>query len=318
MPTVLITGATGFVGQALVAALASQCRVRRALRAPGPAQPGCEDAVVGTIDGATDWRAALAGVDAVVHLAARTHVLRDTAPDPFAAYREINVQGTRRLAEQAAASGVKRFVFLSSIKVNGEATTGRPYSEGDEPRPEDAYGRTKLEAERALAEIGAQSALPCVVLRTPLVYGPGVKGNLRALMRVLARGTPLPFAAIRNQRSLIGLDNLVSALALALMHPDAAGRTFLLADGEDLSTPQLMQLIAAGLGRPARLFPVPAAILACAGFLTGRGAAIARLTGSLQVDASAIRRALGWQPAVPAAEGLARMARWYDRDVLHA
>jgi nucleoside-diphosphate-sugar epimerase len=318
MPTVLVTGATGFVGQALIAALAPAHRVRRALRTPAPPQPGCEDQVTGPLGGAADWTAALAGVDAVVHLAARTHVLHDPAPDPLAAYHAVNVDGTRRLAEQAAALGVRRFVFLSSIKVNGEATLDRPFTESDAPQPEDAYGVTKLGAERALAEAVAGSGMETVVLRPPLVYGAGVKGNLLALMRTIARGVPLPLGGIHNRRSLIGLDNLVSALVLALTHPAAAGQTFLLADGEDLSTTQLIQLIAAGLGRPARLFPVPSGLLTLVGILTGRRATISRLTGSLQVDAGAIRARLGWQPPLSAAEGLARMGRWYHREVLHS
>jgi nucleoside-diphosphate-sugar epimerase len=318
MPIVLVTGATGFVGQALIAALAPTHRVRRALRTPAPPQPGCEDLMTGPLGRTTDWSAALAGVDAVVHLAARTHVLHDPAPDPLAAYHAVNVDGTRQLAEQAAAVGVRRFVFLSSIKVNGEATSERPFTEGDDPRPEDAYGVTKLGAERALAEAAAGSGMETVVLRPPLVYGAGVKGNLLALMHTIARGVPLPLGGIHNRRSLIGLDNLVSALVLALTHSAAAGQTFLLADGEDLSTTQLIQLIAAGLGRPARLFPVPSALLALAGSLTGRRATISRLIGSLQVDAGAIRARLGWRPPLLAAEGLARMGRWYHREVLHS
>jgi len=272
--------------------------------------------VVGDLaDAALD--AACAGADAVVHLAARTHVMQETAADAEAAYRRTNVDATRRLAEAAVRSGVRRFIFLSSIKVNGEATHGTPYSEASRPAPEDAYGRSKLAAEQALTA-AAGTAMETVILRPPLLYGPGVKGNLLTLMRALARGIPLPLGALDNRRSLLGIENLVSALTLALTHPAAAGRTFLVADGEDLSSPQLARLIAAGLDTPARLLPVPAPLLRFAGALTDKRAAVARLTGSLQIDGRAIRGTLGWQPPVPAAEGLARMARWYHREVVHS
>ncbi|MGH8616132.1 MAG: NAD-dependent epimerase/dehydratase family protein [Burkholderiales bacterium] len=316
MNIVAVTGATGFVGSALCSALAGAHRVRRLLRAPASPRDGCEDIVVGDLaDAALD--AACQGAEAVIHLAARTHVMREHAADAEAAYRRINVEGTRRLAEAAVRAGVRRCVFLSSIKVNGEATHGAPYTEASIPAPEDAYGRSKLEAEQTLAAV-ANTAMDTVVLRPPLLYGPGVKGNLLTLLRALARGLPLPLAAIDNRRSMLGLDNLVCALMLAMTHPAAAGRTFLVADGEDLSSPQLARLIAAGLGTPARLLPVPAPLLMLAGTLTGKRAAVARLTGSLQIDAGAIRSALSWRPPVPAAEGLARMGRWYDREVIHS
>jgi nucleoside-diphosphate-sugar epimerase len=206
---------------------------------------------------------------------------------------------------------VRRFVFLSSIKVNGEATHGRAFTADDTPHPEDAYGISKREAEDALHDIADRTGLEVVVLRPPLVYGPGVKGNLRALMRAIDRGIPLPLASIANRRSLVGIDNLIPAIALAATHPAAAGRTFLVSDGEDLSTPQLVRAIASGLGRRARLLPCPVALLRLAGRVTGRSAAVDRLASSLEVDASALRQALGWQPLVPPAVGLARMAGWY-------
>jgi len=316
MNTVAITGATGFVGTALCAALAGRYRVQRLLRAPAAPVTGCDDRVTGDLAEA-DLDAACRDADLVVHLAARTHVMHEHAVDAEAAYRRANVDVTRRLAEAAVRTGVRRFVFLSSIKVNGEATHGTPYTEASVPAPEDAYGRSKLAAEQALIA-SAGAAMETVILRPPLLYGPGVKGNLLALMRALARGIPLPLAALNNRRSLLGLGNLVSALTLVLDHPAAAGRTFLLADGEDLSSPQLARAIAAGLGRTARLLPVPASLLALAGALTGRRAAIARLTGSLQVDASAIHVDLDWCPPEPVAAGLGRMARWYDREVIHS
>jgi UDP-glucose 4-epimerase len=315
-PNVLVTGAAGFVGTSLCSVLAATYTVRRVLRTPSPPLDGCEDWVVGDLVSAP-LADACADVEAIVHLAARTHVMDQNSAATEAAYQRTNVEGTHRLAETARHAGVCRFVFLSSIKVNGEATHGTPYTEISPATPEDAYGRSKLAAEQALTAV-AGTAMETVILRPPLLYGPGVKGNLLALMRALARGVPLPLGALDNRRSLLGIDNLVSALTLALTHPAAAGRTFLVADGEDLSSPQLTRLIAAGLDTPARLLPVPAPLLSLAGALTGKRAAVARLTGSLQVDARAIRSALNWQPPVPAAEGLARMARWYHREVLHS
>ena len=308
MTTFLVTGATGFVGTALVAALTgARHRVVRVIRgAPAPGDIAVADLL--------SWQPAakdLAGVDCVIHLAARTHVMAESAADPLAAYRALNVAVTARLAEAAAQAGVRRFVFMSSIKVNGEATHGRAFTPDDVPRPEDAYGISKHEAEEALHAIAQRTGLEVVVLRPPLVYGPGVKGNLLALTRAVDRGVPLPLASIDNRRSLVGLDNLVSAIALAATHPAAAGRTFLVNDGEDLSTPQLVRAIAAGLGRPARLLPCPVALLRLAGRLTGKSAAVDRLTGSLEVDASVLTQALGWRPATPPALGLARMAGWY-------
>jgi UDP-glucose 4-epimerase len=306
--TILVTGATGFVGGALVPALAAAGhRVVRIVRET--AMPG--DLAVPEL---LEWRPEprdLAGIDAIVHLAARTHVMHESSADPLAAYRALNVGVTARLAAAAAQAGVRRFVFLSSIKVNGEATHGRAFTADDAPHPEDAYGVSKREAEDGLRDIAHRTGLEVVVLRPPLVYGPGVKGNLRALMHAIDRGMPLPLASIANRRSLVGIDNLVSAIALAATHPSAAGRTFLVSDGEDLSTPELVRAIAAGLGRRARLLPCPVALLRLAGRVTGRGAAIDRLAGSLEVDASALRQALGWQPLVPPAVGLARMAGWY-------
>ncbi len=305
---ILVTGAGGFVGAALVPALAAAghavVRVARKATAPG-------DLAVPEL---LDWHPTsqeLAGIDCVIHLAARTHVMRDAAADPLAAYRALNVGVTARLAEAAAAAGVRRFVFMSSIKVNGEATHGQPFTTDDAPQPEDAYGISKREAEDALRAIARRTGLEVVVLRPPLVYGPGVKGNLLALMRAIDRGLPLPLGAIANRRSLVGIDNLISAIALAATHPAAAGHTYLVSDGEDLSTPQLARLIAAGLGRRARLVPVPVALLRFTGRLTGKTAAIDRLAGSLEVDAGALRRELGWSPAVSPAAGLARMAGWY-------
>jgi UDP-N-acetyl-alpha-D-quinovosamine dehydrogenase len=307
---VLVTGASGFVGRALCDTLAaSGRRVRRAVRRLDSAPAGA--VAVGDIGPDTDWSAALEGVDCVVHLAARTHVLRETAPDALAAYRRTNVAGTERLARAAAARGVRRLVYLSSVKVNGERTGERPYREEDVPRPEDAYGVSKAEAERALAGIAAETSLPITVLRPPLVYGPGVKGNFLRLMRLVARGAPLPLGAIDNRRSFIYLGNLVDATVQALDAPRAAGKTYLAADGEDLSTPGLVRALASALGVKPRLVPFPLLPLRIAAALAGRGADFARLAGSLQVDNARIRRELDWRPRYTPAQGLAETARWY-------
>jgi nucleoside-diphosphate-sugar epimerase len=305
---VLVTGAGGFIGGALCESLAAGgYRVRRAARL---AQPGGQDAIaVGDIGPATDWRAALEDVRCVVHLAARTHVLRETAADPLAEYRRANVAATARLAEQARAAGVRRLVFMSSIKVNGDSTQ-RPFTEADGPRPEDAYGASKWEAEQALASI-AGGAMELVVLRPPLVYGPRVAGNFRRLLDAVARGVPLPLASVVNRRSLVYVGNLADAVLATLDAPLAAGKTYLVSDGEDVSTPDLVRAVARALGVGARLFPCPVGVLRLAAALTGRRGAAARLTGSLQVDSSAIRRELGWRPSFTLAQGLAGTARWY-------
>ena len=307
--SVLVTGANGFVGRALCEALAaSGRRVKRALRV---ARPGVPDAVaVGDIGGETDWHSALEGASSIVHLGARTHVLRETAADSLAEYRRVNLDGTRRLAQQAGRAGVRRLVFVSSIKVNGEVTE-RPFTEDDAPRPEDAYGISKWEAEQALARVAGETGLQVAVLRPPLVYGPEVKGNFLRLMGLVARGTPLPLASITNRRSLIYVGNLVDAVIKAIDVPAAAGRAYLVSDGEDVSTPDLVRAIARALGVAPRLLPCPPAMLRLGAALTGKRAELARLTGSLQADGSRARRELGWQPRLSLAQGLAATARWY-------
>jgi len=297
------------VGRALCEALAaSGRRVKRALRMAQPGRP--DDVAVGDIGADTDWRSALEGVSSVVHLAARTHVLRETAADSLAEYRRVNLDGTRRLAQQAGRAGVRRLVFVSSIKVNGEATE-RPFTEDDAPRPEDAYGISKWEAEQALSRVAGETGLQVAVLRPPLVYGPEVKGNFLRLMGLVARGTPLPLASITNRRSLIYVGNLVDAVIKAIDVPAAAGRAYLVSDGDDVSTPDLVRAIARALGVAPRLLPCPPAMLRLGAALTGKRAELARLTGSLQADGSRARRELGWQPRLSLAQGLAATARWY-------
>jgi nucleoside-diphosphate-sugar epimerase len=305
---ILVTGASGFIGQALCAAASAGHRVRRAVRRPAGDDPTA--VTVGELAPETDWRRALEGVQCVVHLAARTHVLRETARDPLAEYRRVNVAGTVRLAEQAAQAGVRRLVFMSSVKVNGDSTQ-RPFTERDEPRPEDGYGFSKRDAERALGRFAGTAGMEVVILRPPLVYGPGVKGNFLRLLDGVARRVPLPLASIRNRRSLIYVGNLVDAVLAAIAAPRAAGGTYLLSDGEDVSTPELVREMARALGVAPRLLPCPSSWLRLAGAVTGRRAAVARLTGSLQVDSTAARRDLQWRPRYTLAQGLAETARWY-------
>jgi nucleoside-diphosphate-sugar epimerase len=306
--SVLVTGASGFVAGALLAELErGGARVRAALRSDRPLP--VERAVVGDIGPDTDWAAALAGVEVVIHLAAHVHQMHG---GDAAAYHRVNAAGTERLARQAAAAGVRRLVFLSSIKVNGEATQGRPFTEADPPAPVDPYGESKLAAERALARVAGETGLEVVVVRPPLVYGSGVRANFRALMRAVWRGIPLPLGRVDNRRSLIFRGNLASALGFLAGNADAAGRTFLASDGMDVSTPQLLRGVGQALGRPARLLPVPVPLLRAAARVTSRGDQLSRLIGSLQVDSGALR-SLGWRPPFTLEQGLAETARDFPR-----
>jgi nucleoside-diphosphate-sugar epimerase len=312
---VAVTGSTGLVGESLTREFASRAfKVRAVARtvnlASGPSDSNIDIIGVGEIDSHTDWSAALAGVDYVIHCAARAHVMHDPAGNALAAYRSVNVDGSRRLAEQAASTGVRRLVYLSSIKVNGEETApGAPFLFSDAPAPEDDYGISKWEAEQALWNISARTGLEVVVVRPPLVYGPGVKGNLARLLEMLRPGLPLPLGAVQNKRSLIGLDNLVDLLIRCVDHPAAAGQTFLVPDGEDLSTPDLLRRMAVAMGRPARLVPVPVPLLRLAGSALGKREEIDRLVGSLQIDSSHTRQVLGWTPPVSVQEGIRRMVQ---------
>lgn len=299
---VLVTGANGFVGQAVCADL--PVRGHHVLgvvrRNPDTRQPSATQLhVMGDIDESTDWTAILSGVDSVVHLAARVHLMRETAADPLAEFRRINVALTLNLARQAAAAGVKRFVFVSSVKVNGESTpVGQPFEADDMPLPLDAYGVSKWEAEQALMQLAEQTDMELVIIRPVLVYGPGVKANFHAMMRWVVMGVPLPLRSLVNQRSLVALDNLVDLIATCLRHPAAANQVFLVSDGEDLTVTALLERTAAAFGRSARLLPVPMFVLRLSGRALGKEAVVRRLCETLQVDITKTRRLLGWRPPV--------------------
>lgn len=309
---VLVTGASGFVGRALVERLVAEgVPTLAAVRGATTLHGSTRQVTAPDLGPDADWRAALDGADCVVHLAARVHVMRDDAVDPLAEFRRVNVDGTLALARQAAAAGVRRFVLVSSVKVNGEATApGRPFTADTAPAPTDAYGVSKWEAEQALLALSANTGMEVVIVRPVLVYGPGVMANFRTLMAWLARGWPLPLGAIHNRRSLLALDNLVDLLITCLDHPAAAGQTFLASDGEDLSTTELLHRLGAALGKPARLLPVPAAWLAGVAGLLGRAAVAQRLCGSLQVDIGKTRELLGWAPPVTVDAALQNTAHW--------
>ena len=346
---ILVTGANGFIGRALCKRLlADEYQVRGAVR--GAAQmtalpSGVEGAMVGNIGPETDWSEALDGIDGIVHLAARVHVMRESAADPLAVFRQVNVVGTERLARQAAEAGVKRMVYLSSIKVNGERTDPQItqitrirkkgtevsrlrkatpcqggqegelkefFSEKDVPEPQDPYAVSKWEAEQLLAEISSATGMETVIIRPPLVYGPNVRANFLRLLRWVNKGIPLPLGMVNNRRSLVSLDNLVDFLITCIEHPTAAGETFLVSDGEDLSTPALIRRIALSMNIPARLIPVPVCLLCLGGSLLGKKSEVDRLCRSLQVDISKAKSVLGWKPPLSVDEGLAKTADWYQ------
>jgi len=332
---VLVTGANGFIGQALCKRmLADGYQVRGAVRAGSQMSAlhsGVEEAMVGNIGHETDWSDALSGIEGIVHLAARVHVMRENSVAPIAAFREVNVEGTKCLAIAAANAGVKRFVYISSVKVNGERTENKSlkseargqegelkeaFSEKDVPAPQDPYAVSKWEAEQVLNAIGKKRGLEIVILRPPLVYGPGVRANFLRLLKSVKLGIPLPIGCVKNRRSLIYVENLVDAIVASMTNPNVAGRTYLVSDGEDISTPELIRRIADSLGRPTRLFSVPVGLLKAAGKITGRSAEVNRVVGSLCVDTGKIRRELGWKPPFTVEEGIRETAKWYTKKLV--
>ncbi|SEE34682.1 UDP-glucose 4-epimerase family protein [Pseudomonas coleopterorum] len=312
---VLVTGASGFVGAAVAARLVQLgCpNTRAAVRRAYTQLPlGVEGCVVPTLAADTDWTSALAGIDSVVHAAARVHVMRESATDPLDAFRRVNVEGTLNLARQAAQAGVRRFVFISSIKVNGEATEpGRPFRADDEPAPQDAYGVSKLEAEVGLRALAETTGMEVVIIRPVLVYGPGVRANFQALMSLVNKGVPLPFGRTSNRRSLVALDNLVDMVCTCLEHPAAAHQTFLVSDGEAVSTAGLVRAMAMALGKKPRLLDVPLPWMSRVAQALGQGAVTQRLFESLEVDIDKNRQLLGWEPSTRMADALLATARPY-------
>jgi len=336
---VLVTGATGFIGQALsLSCIKRGFQIQRAIRV-NPEQFSNKKikksgktgdfVCVGSIGSHTDWSNVLQDIDAVIHLAARVHKINDDAVNPLVAFREVNTTGTEHLARESAKIGVRRFVYLSTVKVNGEETglgieksgmrekkRQESFSESDIPNPQDPYAVSKWEAEQVLHKISKETGMEVVIIRPPLVYGPGVKANFLTMMRWLHRGVPLPLGSINNKRSLVSLGNLVDLITTCIDHPAAANQTFLAGDGEDLSTTELLRRLGKALGKPARLLPVPEWLLKIGLNAVGKGDIAQRLCGSLQVDISKARNVLGWEPPVSVDEGLKRTAEWYLKDIV--
>lgn len=306
---ILLTGASGFVGKAVLqVAQQRSLKIRPVFRSIDSAEGHSDAVLVSGLDGAADWSEALQGIDVVIHLAARAHIMREDAVDPLTEYRRVNVEGTLNLARQAAAVGVRRMVFISSIKVNGESTAiGHPYNADTPPAPKDAYGFSKAEAEAVLRQVGHKTGMEVTIIRPPLIYGPGVKGNFSSLISWVRRGLPLPLGGVtHNRRSLVSLDNLVDLILLCAKHPKAANQTLLVSDGEDLSTTELLRMIGKALKRPARLFLVPACSISFVADLLGKKTISERLLGSLQVDIQRTCELLDWKPLVTVDEGLRR------------
>jgi nucleoside-diphosphate-sugar epimerase len=306
---ILVTGASGFVGRALLCRLAEQGNVVRAAYRHDPVNlpAGVQSVLVGDLCSSQDWGAALQAVDVVVHAAARVHIMKDAAIAPLSVYRKVNVDGTLNLATQAAAAGVRRFIFLSSVKVYGESTVeGYAFHADKEPAPVDSYGISKLEAERGLQAIATQTGMEVVIIRPPLVYGKGVRGNFSALMQAVVWGIPMPLGAINNRRSLVALDNLVDLILTCLEHPNAGNQIFLVCDGEDLSTPDLILRMAFAMNKTAYLISLPLGFLWFVAKVLGKSDALQRLCGNLQVDISKTKSMLDWKPPISLNEGLRR------------
>ncbi|WHI52442.1 SDR family oxidoreductase [Microbulbifer sp. MLAF003] len=311
---VLLTGGSGFVGRGLLSRMSADgYRIVACSRTPISELPvGVINSHFDFLDGTTSWESSLIDTDVVIHLAARVHVMQDTSPDPFAEFYKVNVEGTLNLARQAAEQGVRRFIFISSIKVNGECTSGRePFLADVKAAPKDSYGISKLEAEKGLRALAVETGMEVVIIRPTLVYGPGVKANFFNMMRWLHKGIPLPFGAIYNQRSLVALDNLVDLIVTCVCHPAAANQTFLVSDGEDLSTTGLLRRMGIALGKPARLLPVPGRLLEASAAVLGRRSLSQRLCGSLQVNIDKTRELLNWAPPVSVDQALHKTAKHF-------
>jgi nucleoside-diphosphate-sugar epimerase len=316
MKKVLVTGASGFLGSSLLRRLCTQgfCSTAASRRAITDIPSSARPCIVDGVGAETDWSVALRGQDLVVHCAARVHVMRDSAMDPLEAFRAVNLHGTINLARQAKDAGVKRFIFLSSIGVNGSGTFGSPFKESNLADPHSPYAVSKYEAELGLWLVNEQTGMEVVVIRPPLIYGAGAPGNFQSLVRWLSSGLPLPLGAINNRRSYVALGNLVDLLVVCLNHPAAANQTFLVSDGEDLSTTDLLRRMGSALGKPARLLPVPVALLKFGAAVLGQPDIAQRLCGSLQVDSGKARRLLDWTPPLTVNEGLKQAAEGYLRE----
>jgi UDP-glucose 4-epimerase len=312
---VLVTGASGFVGRTLLTT-AAPLQWRAAVRSEFASGLALDQVIVGDIDGQTDWSKSLTGVDYVVHLAAHAHVMKPTPADRIE-FERTNVLGTERLARAAVAAGVKRFVYLSSIKVNGESSGDRAFGADDVPQPQDDYARSKLEAERRLSAIEAASGMTVLIVRSPLVYGPGVRANFLRLLSLAHSGLPIPLASIDNVRSMVSVWNLCDLIYAMLRHERPMGGVFMVADGEDVSTAELVRRLARIMRRPARLFPVPTGMLRALAALAGRSAEMNRLCDSLAVDISQTRARLGWSPPLSLEAGLGRTVRWYMQELTY-
>lgn len=305
---VLVTGGNGFLGSAVLRELQAQ-RIDSVgtVRKHHGENPAEEFVQVGDINAQTDWNVALEGVEAVVHCAARVHVMNEDADNALEAFREVNVEGTLNLARLAANAGVKRLLFISSIKVNGEGTRlGRLFRHDDAPAPEDAYGQSKAEAEAGLLAVARETGLDVVIIRPPLVYGPGVKANFASLMRLASKNLPLPLGAIRNKRSMVALENLVSLIVTCINHPNAANQTFLVSDDQDISTTELLTLMTRAAGKTPRLLPIPMSWLSVGAAMLGKKSIADRLCGSLQVDIGHTKESLGWTPPLSVENGIKR------------
>lgn len=315
--TLLLTGAGGFVGSGLIPVLRKRgyrlcCALRGGNAQVAWAGEDVECFYVDDLTGETDWKPALQNIDGVVHLAARVHLSTKKPYDDLDAFRRVNVDGTIALARQAAEAGVRHFVYLSSIKVNGASTEpDRAFSEKDAPAPVDAYGLSKWEAEQALREVAAETHMAVTIIRPPLVYGPGVKANFQHLLKIIEMGIPLPFAGIANRRSFVALENLVDAIACCLEHPAARGETFLISDGEDLSIPELISRLAGCMQKPIRLFAFSEGLARTLTGIVGKKEIYNRLWGSLAVNSTRMRQVLGWTPAVSVNQGLKKTVDWY-------